>query len=155
MPNQIASSTAIVRATFAGLAAEAHISRGDVVSLHRHLFAESSLERREAAALFDLERAALTRCEAWTSFLIEAITDHVVWGSRPTGCLDEAQAEWLLLHVDAARTPASFAILVNVLEEAQHVPGWFEAAVKARAMAGWPGVSCPETSSSHPLPAAA
>lgn len=127
------------------------VSQADVASLHRHLFADGSLDRAEAEALFDLERAALSRCDAWTGFFIQAVTDHVVWGARPTGTLDEGQAEWLLAQVDATRTPASFAVLVNVIDEAQSLPSWFAGAVRARAVAGWPGVSRGEDVFSRPL----
>ena len=127
------------------------VSRGDVASLHRHLFADGSLDRSEAESLFDLERAALTRCEAWTAFFIQAVTDHVVWGARPTGRLDDDQADWLLRQVDATRTPASFAILVNVIDEAHVLPSWFAGAVRARAVAGWPGVSRGQDVFSRPL----
>ena len=110
------------------------------VSLHRHLFVEASLDQAEVESLFDLERTSLSRCEAWTDFFVQAVTDHVVWGDRPTGRLDERQADWLMAQVDATRTPASFAVLINVLDEAQQVPSWFPGAVRARALAGWPGV---------------
>ena len=116
------------------------LSPDDVASLHRHLFADGSLDRGEAEALFDLERAALSRCESWMAFFIEAVTDHVVWGMRPTGRLEEDQAAWLIAQADATRTPGSFALLVNVLDEAQDVPPWFAGAVRARGVAGWPGV---------------
>ena len=129
----------------------AGVTPADVASLHRHLFADGSLDQVEAESLFDLERAALSRCDAWTAFFIQAVTDHVVWGARPTGRLDEAQANWLLAQVDATRTPASFAVLVNVLDEAQSVPAWFAGAVRARAVAGWPGVSRGEDAFARPL----
>ena len=131
------------------------LSAGRVTSLHRHLFTDCSLDRHEAEALFDLERAALTRSDAWTAFFIQAVTDHVVWGARPTGRLSEEQAEWLISRVDETRTTASFAILVNVLDETRHVPAWFEGAVRARAIAGWPGLSRGEDAFSTPLPVAA
>ncbi len=102
--------------------------------------------------MFDLERAALTRSDAWTAFFVQAVTDYVVWGARPTGRLSEEQAEWLIARVDETRTPASFAILVNVLDETTQVPAWFEAAVRARAIAGWPGLSRGEDAFSTPLP---
>ena len=133
----------------------AEVSRQDVASLHRHLFADGSIDRSEAEALFDLERTALSRCEAWTSFFIQAITDHVVWGDRPTGRLDETQADWLLAQVDMTRTPTAFAILVNVIDEAQTVPAWFAGAVRARAVSGWPGLSCGEDAFKRPLAHAA
>jgi hypothetical protein len=136
-------------------AATSGVSAAEVASLHRHLFADGSLDRTEAEALFDLERAALSRCDAWTAFFIQAVTDHVVWGARPTGRLDEGQAEWLLAQVDATRTPAAFALLVNVLDEAQSLPSWFAGAVRARAVAGWPGLSRGEDAFSRPLRRAA
>ena len=83
---------------------------GGVTSLHRHLFADCSLDQHEATSLFDLERTALTRSDAWTGFFVQAVTDYVVWGARPTGRLNEDQAQWLLARVDETRTPASFAI---------------------------------------------
>ncbi len=126
-------------------------ARHEAASLHRHLFADGSLDRAEAEALFDLERSALSRCESWTAFFIQAVTDHVVWGVRPTGRLDEDQADWLLRQVDATRTAASFAVLVNVLDEADKVPAWFAGAIRARAIAGWPGVSRGEDAFSRPL----
>ena len=137
--------------TLALIADTSDVSRGDVASLHRHLFADCSIDRAEAESLFDLDRAALSRCDAWTSFFIQAVTDHVVWGVRPTGRLDEGQAEWLVAQVDATRTPNAFAVLVNVLDEAQTVPSWFPGAVRARAIAGWPGVSRGEDAFSRPL----
>ena len=136
----VETSAATTPVTLADLMAQACVTTRDVASLHRHLFADASLDRAEATALFDLERAALTRCDAWTAFFIESVTDHVVWGERPTGRLDESEAHWLIDEVDATRTPASFALLVNVLDEAASVPAWFPAAVRARAAAGWPGL---------------
>ena len=131
------------------------LSAGRVTTLHRHLFADCSLDQHEAASLFDLERAALTRTDAWTAFFVQAVTDYVVWGARPTGRLSEEQAEWLIARVDETRTPASFAILVNVLDETRQVPAWFEGAVRARAIAGWPGLSRGEDAFSTPLLVAA
>ena len=151
MPLDSAASTAPAPVALASIAGGSEMSRHDVASLHRHLFAEGSIARAEAEALFDLERVALSRCDAWTSFFIQAVTDHVVWGERPTGRLDDAQADWLIAQVDAARTPAAFAVLVNVLDEAQSSPSWFPGAVRARAVAGWPGLSRGEDAFSQPL----
>ena len=155
MPLDLATSGTSTFAPLDVIIGQASVSRPDVASLHRHLFAEGSLDRAEAEALFDLERAALTRCDNWIGFFIRAVTDHVVWGARPTGRLDDGQAGWLLAQVDAVRTPAAFAVLVNVLDEAQTVPSWFPSAVRARAVAGWPGVSRVGEAFSQPLRLAA
>ena len=133
----------------------ASLSVESVTSFHRHLFVDCSLDQHEATSLFDLERAALTQSDAWTAFFVQAVTDYVVWGARPTGRLSEEQAQWLIARVDETRTPASFAILVNVLDETTQVPAWFEPAVRARAIAGWPGLSYGEDAFSTRLLAAA
>ena len=46
-------------------------------------------------------------------------------------------------------------MLVNVLDEAQAVPSWFAGAVRARAMAGWPGLLRGEDASPESLRLAA
>ncbi len=122
------------------LAHAAEVTRKDVAALRRDIAGEVSLERDEIEALFALDRA-LDRSEGdWAEFLVRAVTDHVVWASRPTGVVGERDAQWLLAEVDAARTAAAFAVLVNVLEEADRVPGWFAGAVRKRAASDWPGL---------------
>ncbi len=126
------SILALVRASLVDAAAIRHL---------RHLgIGESGLSREEAEALFALECAATPKIPDWDCFFIEAITDYCVWDLRPTGVVNEAQGEWLIQAADRANTPNAFAVLVTVLEVAHRVPQWFTAAVKARAVRGWPGV---------------
>jgi hypothetical protein len=80
--------------------------------------------------------------DGWTSFFVETVTDYIVWQSRPTGLVNGAQAEWLLAQADAGCTLNAFAILVNVLAEADRVPAWLPAAVHGRA-AAWPPSGAP------------
>ena len=67
--------------------------------------------------------------------LRRTVTDYIVWQSRPTGLVNGAQAEWLLAQADAGCTLNAFAILVNVLAEADRAPAWLPAAVHGRAAA--------------------
>ena len=113
---------------------------GDALNhLKRIVFADGAISRDEADALFQLEAAATHKVAGWDDFFIAAITEHVVWDLRPTGVVNESQGEWLIQAADRVKTPASFAILVNVMDVAHRVPMWFGAAVKARAARGWPG----------------
>lgn len=107
--------------------------------LRRVVFRDGAISRDEADALFDLEASATHKVAEWSDFFIRAITEHVVWDLRPTGVVNESQGEWLIQAADRARTPAAFAILVDVMDVAHRVPMWFGAAVKARAARGWPG----------------
>ena len=113
----------------------------DIDLVRRGVLAGRPVTRAEADALFDVERANIEKCQAWTCFLVEAITDHLVWEARPTGIVDEEKAEWLLDHVDRAASLNGLAVLVNVLAEAHKVPLWLVSAARARAARGWPGVA--------------
>ena len=113
----------------------------DIELVTRSVLAGRPVTRAEADALFDVECANIEKCQAWTCFLVEAITDHLVWEARPTGIIDEEKAEWLLDHVDRAASLNGLAVLVNVLAEAHKVPLWLVSAARARAARGWPGVA--------------
>ncbi len=113
----------------------------DIELVTRSVLAGRPVTRAEADALFDVECANIEKCPAWTCFLVEAITDHLVWEARPTGVIDEEKAEWLLDHVDRAASLNGLAVLVNVLAEAHKVPLWLVSAARARAARGWPGVA--------------
>lgn len=117
------------------------MSAADVQHLRRRVFAEGSVSREEAEALFAVERSGLGNFPEWTGFFVEAITDHVVWQIRPTGIVNTPQAEWLIEQVDRTRTVAALATLINILAEAHRVPQWLPAAARGRAAAGWAGVA--------------
>ena len=117
------------------------ITPESVISLRRLLLAETGINRQEAEALLALERAGFVTCPEWHEFLTEAIVEHMVWELRPSGVLNEEQAEWLVAQCDQARTFTAFSILVTVLNEAHRVPRWFVPAVRGRAASGWPGVA--------------
>ncbi len=113
------------------------VSAGDVATLRREFSAERAPGHAEIEALLTLDRVVRPQCEAWAEFFLTSVTDHVVWDVRPTGIVSEADAEWLLRRADAARTAASFALLVNILDEAHRTPNWFPGAVRRRGAAGW------------------
>ena len=123
------------------VARSGEITGADVARLRREIFIEGFVSRDEADALFALERSAAKKCPEWTALFVEAITDHVVWQTRPTGVVNEAQGEWLIARAVEAGSLNGLAALVNVMAEAHRVPMWFLAAVRARAARGWPGVA--------------
>jgi hypothetical protein len=112
----------------------------DVAWLRREVFADGEVSREAAEELFAVERSDAIKAAAWTEFFVELITEHIVWQSRPTGIVDEAQAAWLIEQADEAASTGALAALVNVLAEAHRAPQWFIEAVRARATRGWAGV---------------
>lgn len=108
-----------------------------VRSLRYDLFRGDALTREEADALFDVERTARPDCREWQDFFVCAIVDYLLWQQRPSGVLNEEQAEWLIGQADRARTFNAFAALVATIEEAHRIPAWFAPAVRGRAGRGW------------------
>ena len=127
------------RGAIVALMRRANLDGLALTHLRRVVFSDGAVSRDEADALFQLEAAATHKVAGWDDFFIAAITEHVVWDLRPTGVVNESQGEWLIQAADRVKTPASFAILVNVMDVAHRIPMWFGAAVKARAAKGWPG----------------
>jgi len=111
----------------------------DVAWLRREVFAEGVVSQEAAEELFAVERADVEKAPEWTDFFVEMITDYALWQNRPTGVLNEAQAEWLLAQADSCMSVNALAALVNVLGEAHRAPRWFLAAMRARAHREWKG----------------
>jgi len=116
------------------------ITAMDVAWLRREIFIDGYVTREQAEELFDVERSGVARDEAWTALFVDLITDHVVWQSRPTGVVNEPQAEWLLAQSDSCKTAAALAALGNILAEAQRSPAWLAGAVRKRMGDNWRGV---------------
>ncbi len=116
------------------------LGAAELSQLREYFTSIAPMTRTEAEALFELDRVVADKHDDWTSFFVETVTDYIVWQSRPTGLVNGAQAEWLLAQADTGRTLNAFAILVNVLAEADRVPAWLPAAVHGRA-AAWPAVA--------------
>ena len=116
------------------------VSALDVAWLRREIFPDGVVSRDAADELWSVAEARLANADDWTEFFVEMITEHVVWQCRPTGIVNEEQAEWLLKRADACGTIEALAALVNVLAEAHRAPAWFLAAVRARATKGWAAV---------------
>jgi hypothetical protein len=116
------------------------VSAADVAGLRREIFVDGAMSRQGAEALFAIERATIEKCPEWIAFFAETITEHAVWQARPTGVVNEDQAQWLIAQADQCRSIGALAVLVDVLVEADRVPGWLPEAVRARTRQGWAGV---------------
>jgi hypothetical protein len=136
MPFTIDRSRSIISAMIVGR----KVTAMDVSWLRREVFADGVVTREAAEELFAVERAKIGKAPEWTDFFVEMITDYALWQARPTGQLNETQAEWLLEQADSCMTVNALATLVNVLGEAHRAPRWFLAAVRSRAQAQWAGL---------------
>ena len=136
MPFTVDRSRSIISAMIVGQ----KVTAMDVAWLRREVFADGVVTREAAEELFAVERAPIAKAPEWTDFFVEMVTEYTLWQARPTGALNETQAEWLLEQSDSCMSINALATLVNVLGEAQHAPRWFLAAVRARAHRQWAGL---------------
>ncbi len=136
MPFTVDRSRSIISAMIMGR----KVTAMDVSWLRREVFADGVVTREAAEELFAVERAEIAKAPEWTDFFVELITDYALWQARPTGLLNETQAEWLLEQADSCMTVNALATLVNVLGEAHRAPRWFLSAVRARAQKQWAGL---------------
>jgi hypothetical protein len=104
--------------------AKQRIGKGDVRALRRELLADGIATREEASLLLALDRAVASVHPSWTGFLAAAVVDFVVWGSRPTGHVDEDTGGWLVaaLAGDGGPTRRARRIADEVVREAGSCP---------------------------------
>ena len=136
MPFTVDRSRSIISAMIVGR----KVTALDVSWLRREVFADGVVTREAAEELFAVERADIEKSPEWTDFFVEMVTDYALWQARPTGALNETQAEWLLEQADSCMTVNALAALVNVLGEAHIAPRWFLSTVRARAHRQWKGL---------------
>jgi hypothetical protein len=97
------------------------ITYGDVKRLQRHVLPDGVMTREEAEALLIIDRSVERVDPAWVAYLSSTIMDFVVWGSRPTGYVDQETARWLGTLLRVNPTKAARQILREVLCEAEGV----------------------------------
>ena len=107
------------------------MSFADVRKLQRDLLPDGIASREEAELLIGLYQAIGDTHPAWAGYLVGAVVEFVVWGSRPTGCIDQETARWLVswLKSDSATGNAE-RIAREAINEAHDVHGSLKAAVR-------------------------
>jgi hypothetical protein len=107
------------------------MSFADVRNLQRDLLPDGIATREEAELLIGLDRAIGDAHPTWAGYLVGAIVEFVVWGSRPTGCIDQETAGWLVawLKSDTSAGTAQ-RIAHEAMDEAHDVHGSLKTAVR-------------------------
>jgi hypothetical protein len=102
--------------------AKGRMGKRDVQDLQRNCLADGVTSRGEAEILIRLDRQAGSVHASWSAYFIAALTDFVVWGSRPTGTIDADTASWLAaaLNCDGG-SPRARRLVTELMSEAQSV----------------------------------
>lgn len=101
------------------------IHDADVLALRRAFYGDGLISQEEASSLFEINDRAEIKTMAWASFFIEALCDFLIFQMEPEGYVDEANARWLIDHIEAdgkVETIAELDLLISVMERAQSVP---------------------------------
>jgi hypothetical protein len=81
-----------------------------------------SVTRAEAEFLFVMDRTGQIAGSDWFPVAVRAVRDVIVWESRPTGHVTEADADWLIGQVGDQPTAFGRAVVFAVCQEAESVP---------------------------------
>ena len=104
------------------VSAKKRMTFADVRRLDRDILPAGISTREEAEVLIELDRTVGKVDPTWADYLVGAIVDFVVWGSRPTGYVDAEMAQWLtavLYRGSSTRTALRIARAIE--QEAQEV----------------------------------
>jgi hypothetical protein len=100
------------------------ITDNEVLKLRRYVWADGSISPDEASQLFDLNDAA-SPSNDWSDFFVEAMCDYLIGRGQPRGYVTDADADWLMFHINRDGRVDSFAeleLIVKLFERAEYVP---------------------------------
>ena len=99
-----------------------HMDESDRKTLQRIIFSDGVRSRVEAEVLLQLSRAIKPVDPEWADFVVASIVDFAVWGSRPTGTVNQDTANWLIAALsEGGATRLTRRIAREIAKEAQNV----------------------------------
>jgi len=101
---------------------KANLNFDDITEFRRYIFETGIASREEAEILMALDRRMTSDVPGWRAFFIEAITDFVVWQSRPTGRISVTDLDWLLGCLTDKPSINAVALLFEILRESHEAP---------------------------------
>lgn len=108
------------------------IHDAEVLALRQSGWADGTIAREEAEAIFALQQATANPSPVWSDFFVEALRNFVLNGSEPRGYASDEEAEWLIRMVEADGKVCSMTeleLLVQVIEKGLGVPDALKAYV--------------------------
>ncbi|MEM5501430.1 hypothetical protein WNY59_07490 [Ahrensia kielensis] len=111
--------------TMSAMANKTKLMDGDVLQLRQTVFADGVVQRREAEALFALDRAVADKSDSWVSFFVEAVTDYLVDVEAPKGYISKDNAQWLIRTISSDGVVDSLTeleVLLRAMDKAKSMP---------------------------------
>jgi hypothetical protein len=97
------------------------IGYGDLRRLQRDILPNGITTREEAEALIGLDQAVTRIDNGWPGFLAAAVTEFVMSGSTPQGCIDRETAEWLASILSGMEARTALGIAREIVQESNQV----------------------------------
>lgn len=107
------------------MANKAKLGDEDVLQLRQSVFADGVVQRREAEALFALDRAVPEKSKSWVLFFVEAVTDYLVNIEAPKGYISQDNAQWLIRTISSngfVDTQTELEVLLRAMDKADSMP---------------------------------
>lgn len=101
------------------------LTAADLIALRQGAWRDSVISDDEAEALFALNDNNSVQSSAWADMFVGALTSYLVYQKAPRGYVDEANAAWLISHIEKdgkIDSMSELALLVHVLEAATSAP---------------------------------
>ena len=106
-------------------AADGALSPEEILALRGSAWLDGVIGEAEAAALFAINDHVAEPGAEWAKFFVEALSCWLVDQQNPRGYVDEAQAQWLMDHIQAdgsTGSPGELELLVHCFEKAVSTP---------------------------------
>ncbi|GAA0266129.1 hypothetical protein GCM10009127_01950 [Alteraurantiacibacter aestuarii] len=106
-------------------AVDGAISDDEILQLRAAGWANGTITREEASAIFSLQRAIADRTPVWSDFFVEAIKEYVLNGTEPRGYASDSEAGWLIVEIERDGHLCSMTelqLLVEITDKACNVP---------------------------------
>lgn len=115
----------LLNRTMSAMANKTKLVDADVLQLRQTVFADGVVQRREAEALFALDRAVAEKSGSWVSFFVEAVTDYLVNVEAPRGYISKDNAQWLIRTISSngvVDTVTELEVLLRTMEKGESMP---------------------------------
>lgn len=106
-------------------AADRVISDEEILQLRAAGWANGTITREEASAIFGLQRAIAMPTATWSDFFVEAIKEYVLNGTEPRGYANDEEAGWLIVEIERDGRVCSMTeleLLVDITDKASNLP---------------------------------
>lgn len=107
------------------IVARGNITDPDVAKFRRIFFEDGIVSSDEADLLFQIDGSCRSAVAGWNEFLVEAITDYLVFQAHPQGYVTSDNAHWLFdrfSRFNLTGGKLALDLAVSVLEKARWAP---------------------------------